>query len=94
VIVVEVPSVLWIVPKGFDLSKPCYFFFWHANADIIGYRDTECIIAMVVSKEKLISVCDTEFSEGQMESRTTWINEECAGSITENTCVNMSVVDI
>jgi hypothetical protein len=49
---------------------------------------------MVVGKEDLLNVCDTEFCKCSRESRTTRINEECAVSITENACVDMPVVNV
>ena len=93
-IVVEVPSVFWIVPKGIDLSKPCCLFLWHADAGLICYRKTGCVVAMVVGKEDLGNVGDTEFYERRLKGSPTRINKEGAVSITENTCVNMSVVNV
>ena len=94
VIVVEVPSVFWIIPKSFNFAKPRRLFRWHSDAGIIGYWETCCAIAVVVGIEDLFNLRDTEFCECRVESSSTRINEERAAPIAENTRVNMSVVDI
>ena len=49
---------------------------------------------MVVGEENLLNIGDTEFCECRVESCATWVDEEGPISVTEDTCIDMSVMDV
>jgi hypothetical protein len=94
VVVVEVPSVLWIAPKGFDFAKPCHLFRWNSDAGTVRYRKPRCAVAMVVGEEDLLNAGDAQFCECRVEVSSTRINEKGTVPVAKNSRVDMSVMDI